>query len=713
MFVPTENTVEAQAEGLQAVAAERPDLWEAHDGDTVLSDLQELGDIDLAKQWIANMIALDELDRRELPPEVDFIALSKADLDKREEILRTKARPVTDMETRIGSFVFAYAARSMQGFAFVSTGEPETNRKNVVPRSRLFIATNNGVWRQDKNAVFNATHRGYLRYCDMVRETAEGGDMSLIRGYITNAQHVLRYNTAQGQTLDELTEGIVSAKLKLRDAFPMSERATSVQDKDLDRDFTTVGVSAGESSGGEAGGYVYSLTEKRILDVREAAETLTTGMMGIKAEWNGELDRYTRDPLVDVALFPPPYSQPPHGTQIDGDTHCACAFDGSPCVCLRDAPQCACVEGLLSKRHRLRAAGDMLAYEDIRDVLALAEFIGWSMTHAPDREFLAEIGAPGSGKTTRLRALEIACGEYAYSSSLSRIIRPLGGFNGEMANAGSPVRVMLLDESAMGFPSAKDGRNRDGDATNAITMLNDLTGGAVEVFVRDVYEKGYTVTFNASIVVSGNPAPEGQTELGLDPDAKGSAAEALMERVRFVVPKPIPVEDRIPTLKRDLANASPALRTALMNRVIDWMEAMVGVERFPKYEWMEANARAAAMKEQSASRREFLQYAIAPAPCDCESEAGRHLHACEAFFFVNDLIAAHKEWVKQVGERLVGDATFTDMLGKRLGLQSRSGGMIRKSDFARINKRRSGGAVGPGVWNWRIDREWLDAAKTE
>ena len=207
----------------------------------------------------------------------------------------------------------------------------------------------------------------------------------------------------------------------------------------------------------------------------------------------------------------------------------------------------------------------------------IMRWIGWHMTHPPQRDFLGLISEGNSGKSTLVNTLLAGLGDYAH------VIRPqalAGGrvsshptsHNDELLLLGRGRRLVFLAEAG----------HHHGE------LLNLITGGDL-VPTRPIRRATVEVTVTAGLAIIGNTPGRGQTTgavLGIGGDDDVSAA--LRDRARIVrLPRRGAGEGNPPDDLELATAAKPGqwtqgFREAALARILEWAVVMVDQQDPPE-----------------------------------------------------------------------------------------------------------------------------------
>ena len=158
----------------------------------------------------------------------------------------------------------------------------------------------------------------------------------------------------------------------------------------------------------------------------------------------------------------------------------------------------------------------------------MAMFYGWALAHAANRDIIAELSAPGSGKTTRKKAMLAALGEaYVTETRAETFQQQKYNRGGTAHNAGvfalrAPARFCFVSEIAGDFD---------------VVLLNKMSGneGRVSGRAPGIAEESFKPM--AHLVLQGNLTPEGSPLLGIGTATPGDRNHAFRERLRvFDIP---------------------------------------------------------------------------------------------------------------------------------------------------------------------------------
>ena len=207
----------------------------------------------------------------------------------------------------------------------------------------------------------------------------------------------------------------------------------------------------------------------------------------------------------------------------------------------------------------------------------IMKWIGWHVTHPPQRDFLGLISEGNSGKSTLVNTLLAGLGDYAH------VIRPeaLAGrsasrhptsHNDELLLLGGGRRLVFVVEARH--------HNRE--------LLNLITGGDL-VPTRPIWRATVEVTATAGLAIIGNTPGTGQSTgavLGIGGDDEVSAA--LRDRVRIVrLPRRGAGEGSPPDHMELAAAANPShwtveFREAALARILEWAVVMADQQDPPE-----------------------------------------------------------------------------------------------------------------------------------
>ena len=198
-----------------------------------------------------------------------------------------------------------------------------------------------------------------------------------------------------------------------------------------------------------------------------------------------------------------------------------------------------------------------------------ARVVSYAMTNPVRREFLLELCASGSGKTTFANSLRVM---KPYVDSISpdtlerpRYARGSTNHNTDVGKFGVPTRLMFCPE----FQHKADK-----------VLMKLLTGGDTDVPYRPIGEKPRAIRATATLWIQGNVPPAGSTDVNIGIGGDDDTARALRDRCKVLHRERIP-EDQVdegmvdyPTL--DTPDAA-LFREAVLARVVSYTRAFAGL----------------------------------------------------------------------------------------------------------------------------------------
>ena len=232
-----------------------------------------------------------------------------------------------------------------------------------------------------------------------------------------------------------------------------------------------------------------------------------------------------------------------------------------------------------------------------------ARIIAYCMTHRPHRQFMWELCASGSGKTTFANTLSGALGDAYVQTLRPEVLKhetSVGGathHNGDINQFAAPSRIIFCPE----FAGQVD-----------TTLLKRLTGGD-RVSFRPIREAARTIRPTAHLWVQGNVSDDARLGIGGDDDN----AAAIRDRAKLLWRERIAdtdAEDKSLLLlgeDRD-APGAPEFRAAALARIVDYCM------RFHDKGWPEVLPSLAqrledqARKEQPLWKRSWLPHVLTP-----------------------------------------------------------------------------------------------------
>ena len=241
---------------------------------------------------------------------------------------------------------------------------------------------------------------------------------------------------------------------------------------------------------------------------------------------------------------------------------------------------------------------------------ALHEYLGWCLTHTPQRDLGAQVTAPNSGKTVIENGILFSLGDYASSMRCEGLQVSRHGLakgshthNGDLFDLASPVRIAIISDAQGGFDTR---------------LLNRLSGGDAKQTARDVGEKRKRFLVTGHMLIQGNTPAPGESFLGIDADSDAGAA--LIDRLRMFPLDPIPKEERDPTYLN--LHTDESYKEAWLARLLTFAQKMIKVAECPQ-PIKEMQKAVADLEEQE---REEWEHALGDAIEPCK---GAELNSAE------------------------------------------------------------------------------------
>ena len=206
----------------------------------------------------------------------------------------------------------------------------------------------------------------------------------------------------------------------------------------------------------------------------------------------------------------------------------------------------------------------------------IMRWIGWHMTHPPNRDFLALISAGNSGKSTLANTLLAGLGDYCHvvrPEALARGRAPgPGSHNGELLLFGGGRRFVFVPEAAHFHHET----------------LNRATGGDL-MATRLIRAATVEVIVTAGLVIIGNtPGTHQDTGAVLGIGGDDEVSTALRDRARVVrLPRRGedeggPPDDNALSIAALPAKWTTSFREAALARIVEWAVVMADCEHPPE-----------------------------------------------------------------------------------------------------------------------------------
>ena len=193
-----------------------------------------------------------------------------------------------------------------------------------------------------------------------------------------------------------------------------------------------------------------------------------------------------------------------------------------------------------------------------------AAILGYALTHVPSREFMWEICAADSGKSTFINALEQGLGLSYITEIRPEALRPdprrsSTSHNDDLFRLAKPFRFAFVHEFEGEIDSGIIKSASGGD---------NLTG-------REIYTGSTIIHVTAHLWFMGNPRNDGGPQLGITNDDENT--RAILGRVRMLQREPVPNPDP------DVVNLdTPEFGRAALARLVEYTKACHGaLSRFP------------------------------------------------------------------------------------------------------------------------------------
>ena len=192
-----------------------------------------------------------------------------------------------------------------------------------------------------------------------------------------------------------------------------------------------------------------------------------------------------------------------------------------------------------------------------------AATVGYMLTHAPAREFMWEICATESGKTTFVNALKAGLGD-----DYITVIRPeafrsdprrtASSHNGDLRRLAKPTRLAFVSEFSGEIDSS---------------IIKGASGGD-DIAIRQIYLGDEIINVVAHVWFMGNPKDEGGPQLGITNDDENT--RAILRRVKMLTRDPIPEPDESVVNEDSLE-----FRKAALARIVEYTMACSVLSKFP------------------------------------------------------------------------------------------------------------------------------------
>ena len=191
--------------------------------------------------------------------------------------------------------------------------------------------------------------------------------------------------------------------------------------------------------------------------------------------------------------------------------------------------------------------------------------LGYGLAHEPAREFIWEICATGSGKSTLINTLRGALGWSYIPIIRPEVLRPdprrtASSHNGEILLLGKPARIAFVLEF-------------EGEIDSGI--IKGASGGDDATF-RAIYLGGDVLNVTAHLWFTGNPKDEGGPQLGITNDDENT--RAVLGRAKMLYRETIQNPDRTVVKQQ---TAEPEFRRAALARLVEYTKACSALREFP------------------------------------------------------------------------------------------------------------------------------------
>ena len=191
--------------------------------------------------------------------------------------------------------------------------------------------------------------------------------------------------------------------------------------------------------------------------------------------------------------------------------------------------------------------------------------LGFGLVHPPSREFLWEICAADSGKSTFINTLRQALGWDYIQVIPPQVLkldprRTASSHNGDLMRLGKPARFAFVLEF-------------EGEIDSSI--IKGASGGD-DVTLRQIYLGGEVLDVTAHLWFTGNPKDEGGARLGITNDDENT--RAILARAKVLHRETIPNPDRTVVKEQ---TAEPEFKRAALARLVEYTMACSKMRGFP------------------------------------------------------------------------------------------------------------------------------------
>ena len=194
-----------------------------------------------------------------------------------------------------------------------------------------------------------------------------------------------------------------------------------------------------------------------------------------------------------------------------------------------------------------------------------AAILGYAMVHEPAREFMWEICAAGSGKSTFVNAIQQGLGKSYAPDLRPEALRPdprrtASSHNGDLRHLGKPARFAFVNEF-------------EGQIDAGIVKA---ASGGDDVTLRRIYIEDGVVDVTAHIWFMGDTQDEGGARLGITADDENT--RALLDRAKLLERDPVPNPD-ITVVREQVKELE--FRKAVLARIVEYTMAAAVLDGFP------------------------------------------------------------------------------------------------------------------------------------